>query len=873
MAKAVVAPKSKKPANYTSADIDTQRFPESVRANASMYIGGVDAYGRWTTTKELLDNGADEFMAGRNSEITLYLEKDGSYWVWDSGHGIPQGVKKFSLNVNGKKVPQEMPTMQAVFGELHTSGKTRSDAYAVSIGTHGIGAKATNATADVFKVTTFYEGKWHSVGFEKGHLIDPVKAGVKAPKLPTGITAKKGTVIYVKPDESIFTVKSFPPAMAVEWAEIMAYMNPGLKITIQSAKSKKEFLSKIGPKEYIDTRLVKLKTEAEKIMFVYKDDMSDIAVAFATYDGCDLRGMTNSVTNNQGGKHVDSVTGALYEGIRPFIKTKKVDGVSKPVFREQDFKDGLVGLVNAKLHKAMFSSQDKAKLVDERVGKDFEATLIKATTKFFKENKALAQRLCERATKISELRQSFTLSKKGIAKLNAVKRLGLPAKYAGFDRKTKVEDRELFLVEGDSAAGKLKEARFPFQAVLPLKGKILNVLKDKKQKAMESEEVVNILAAIGYDAKAAEPMKKLVVGKIICMADPDPDGPFVGDTKIKVIPTGEGAGRASEFTISELAEWTKNGQTFEVPVWSGKKVIWAPATAALVRNVDELVAIEVGKHKYKVSGDHKFMVVRTPATRDRELAVFDGNSDLAWIEAREMRIGDRMYFPEYNDVRRDWTKQDKNTGLGFLAVNKLRIQKQAVPVPVYCLTVPRYHHFLLPSGLISANCHINSLLMTLFYKYLPELFERGMIYVSSIPEFYAIHKGKLVQEDTVSQMQTRLKAIGAPSNTDIRHIKGWGEVGKNLLRIMACDPSTRRLIKIQAIESSDHVEFAKLMNDDVEFRRNMLGLPQNAVEVDSEAEEKAPARKVAAKKVVAKPAVKKVATNNLRPQRKPKVVK
>jgi hypothetical protein len=435
------------------------------------------------------------------------------------------------------------------------------------------------------------------------------------------------------------------------------------------------------------------------------------------------------------------------------------------------------------------------------------------------------------------------LSKKAAADLNRVKRQGLPAKYAGYDKKTKVEDRELFLVEGDSAAGELKKARRPWQAVLPLKGKILNALKDTKSKAMESEEIINILAAIGYDPKAVDPLAKLTVGKIVCLADPDPDGPFVGETKIKfrVAKTHF----EMEDTIDNLSENSKAGFQFEVPVWTGKRQIWAPATAALVANVDTLVALEIGKHKYKVSEGHKFLVIKTKATRDREHSTFDPNPCLAWIEAKDMHVGDRMYYPAYDLLeRRDWDKQDKSTGLGFLAVNKLRRQKQSEPVPVYCLTVPRYHNFVLPSGLVSANCHINSLLLTLFYKYLPELFERGMVYVAAVPEFFSLYKGKLIQGDTLSQVQSRFKEAGIPDTTPVTHIKGYGEIGANLIRHMICDASTRRMIKIEALSDADHTDFTRLMNEDVNYRREMLGLPDNSISDSSEEEsEKKPAAK------------------------------
>jgi DNA gyrase/topoisomerase IV subunit B len=1124
---------TKKPtaAKYTAANIKSLVFPESVRMNASQYIGGTDSYGIWMIVKELLDNGLDEALAGRNDKIQLFIDKDGSYWVSDAGHGVPQGITKTKIHVNGKDIINKMPTMQAVFGALNTSGKYTSEAYEVSIGTHGIGAKGTNATCDYFVVWTFFEGRWYNIEFKKGALLSP-PAPCKAPRLPTGELAKKGTLIHCKPDKSIFSSLEFPTKSALEWAEIMSYFNPGVEIRIKSHRSEKVFLSKTGVSEYIQNRLVKLKSEAEKLNFVYKAEhgdpnAADVMVAFSNYTECDLRGYTNGSHNSKGGKHVDSVTGALYAGLKPFIKTRKVDGKQAPVFREGDLKEGLVGIVNAKLHKAKFNSQDKVYLSDERMAKPFEVKLTAAATKFFKENKALAQRLCERATRINEAKTKFTMSKKAAAELNKVKRMGLPAKYAGFDPRTKIHDRELFLTEGDSATGKLKEARFSYQGILPLKGKILNTLKDQKGKAMESEEIINILAAIGYDPKAADPMAKLTVGKIICMADPDPDGPLDYKTKVLLVD-------GTRKSIGDLAaDWDKNQEPFWV--WSldsEGNVVPAKAHAPRVTTVVEKKAVvtfddgtqvtctldhrwgvNYSKAPGKVSGGRKFVKTKNlksgdsiasayfertdadghPVDSDRGNSYYlsvvqpsgklrplhrlvveatkpekyqrwiDGNknsgrggavhihhkneikvdnrpgnlgvisrSKHAAHHAQEMALdynGSAKHLQDlenfyssktgrcfkkqaakqiarYNrsDDHREVVRQQNGdqeqiqrqqlgkmarTYLGLLKIKEpicqeswdrykpkrnnscaswdlveprldeieeyieryelqpydlvpkvgneasypaqkvtkflnfcetllnegIRLSKRSYseervqrireklvpqgtpkwdtifptlgvsekqlpdlvrerkgevvlnhkvksikfidcePTEMYCLTVPTTGNFLISdrngNGICSSNCHINSLLLTLFYKYLPELFERGMIYVSAIPEFYALYKGKIIPGATLSAVQKKIAKIKAPASTPVNHLKGWGEAPKQILRVMACEPATRRLIKIEPIHKDDHTEFAKLMNDDVDYRRDMLGLPSNG---------KAP---VAAKKP-ARPAMKTETVKKLR---------
>lgn len=648
--------KVKKVGDYNSASIDVRGGLSGIRESASMYLGSTGADGIYKSVFELMDNGLDEHLAGRNKAVRLHIDTDGSYWVLDQGSGIPQGIKEVHMHVNGKDIVNKLPTMQAIFGELHTSGKYRSEAYKVSVGTHGIGSKGTNATAEYFDVVSFYKGSWYTVAFKAGKLTTTVKKLSKAPKGPDGKSLASGTCIHFKPDPKIFSAKSFPPSMAVEWAEIMSYLNPGFCIIISSAKGRKVFLSRKGPIEYVTTRIKKLKADQiTPLIFEYKSDLADMVVAFTNCEGSEVRGFTNGLSNKDGGTHVSSAVEGLYQGLvralvtkgkekLVFAKAKKGEKGKKSVFKSSDFKEGLVGLINAKLHKAEFSSQDKARLTDPRMAKDFLEIATEEASAFFKKNMKLAVMLAERATKLASLKFNFSKSKKLVSELNSLKRKGMPIKYVPPNKATKIHDRELFVVEGESAGGPGKNARFPYQGVLPLKGKIMNAIRAKGDKALESEEVIHILGAIGFDPKASDPYEKLQVGKIICLADPDPDGK-----------------------------------------------------------------------------------------------------------------------------------------------------------------------------------HINSLLLALFYKYLPDLFTRGMVYVAKAPEFYSIHGGNLYTADGAQLLRSKLDKAGVPAKVAVNHIKGWGEISATLMRILAMDPATRVLIQINPLEDAD-ADFHKLMADDPEMRRKLLGL-------------------------------------------------
>lgn len=617
---------------YSSSDIQTLRFPDSLRMNPGVYIGAVDSDGYWLVVRECLDNGLDEFLAGRNTGVALVEADDGSYYVYDQGFGIPQGTKTFEINVNGQTITSKMPVMQAVFSELHTSGKYRSDAYKTSVGcfvgetkiklldgteptfeelynrwqkdqspipvytwdvekdqaafsnishvqltkytdelvdvtldsgktirctpnhpfyvrtirgikkvhaekltpdmslvsmrvdtdesncktieevksfvdnynhrivsvkrvkldkpvpvydltvdgthtyiieevtvcnSHGMGVKATNALSEFFTATTCYKGRWYTIGFERGVLTQPLKQ-TTAPKFQSK-TLKKGTLIHLKHDNKIFkNDKRLDFERAKSWAEITTYLNPGFTVVIKDKDGNTfKYKSQEGAKEFVQKILTDLKAQAEPEVFEFKNELADVVVSFSSAEGCNVRGYTNGLFNSDGGKHVDSVVNALFSACKPFAKAKQTLSL-------YDFKEGLVGIVNMHLHKAEFSSQDKLKLTDNRAGADFQSVLEKHASAFFKKNKALAQKLCERATKLSELRNQFKASKKMITALNAAKKKGMPAKYAPFDSRSKLEDRELLIVEGDSAAGGLREVRYSYQSLMPLRGKIAN---------------------------------------------------------------------------------------------------------------------------------------------------------------------------------------------------------------------------------------------------------------------------------------------------------------------------------------------------------------------------------------------------------------
>lgn len=517
-------------ATYDSSNIKNLQFPDSVRMKPGMYIGATDASGILSITRELLDNSVDEALAGRCEVCGVFLEKDGTIWTYDDGSGIPAGMTVITNPADNSKT--KVPTLRAVYGVLHTSGKFNDEAYQTSRGTHGIGAKATNALSTEFEVWTFNAGKWWHVLFHKGLLKKDVVSIPRAPMNPaTGRLMKKGTLVRFIPDKSIFSSVNMPRLELFEWAKMSAYLTPGLVINLTDAKvspaKERSLTFPGGVTQYLDDRLEELRKKSEfgvmdgPAFSSSSNPLYDCALRFTSVDGFEVRAYTNGLLNSEGGNHQTSMLNALKEALQPYAGKKQE-------FTLHELKDGLVGLINVKLSSPKFDSQTKEKLVDERALAPVKEALLKEFTDFFKKNKKLAAAIIERATKLRQLKTKFVASKQMLTKLRKISAKGLPAKGATAPR-CKPEDRELYLLEGDSAAGGMRFARYEdFQEFLPLKGKPKNVVRGNNEKkrdsVLESEEILNVFAMLGFDPKLEDPYSKLRVGKIILMADSDPDG-------------------------------------------------------------------------------------------------------------------------------------------------------------------------------------------------------------------------------------------------------------------------------------------------------------------------------------------------------------
>lgn len=478
---------------------------EKIRAKPAMYIGLTDGDDIFNLWREALDNGTDEARAGRNSYVGAWY--DGTYfWVLDQGEGIPVT----------KHAKAKISTLTHVLTNLQSSGKMQKGAYDDAIGTHGAGQKCIVALSESFDIWTFRskEGGWWSTAFVEGKEVKkPYKS--KPPKF-NGKTPKKGTLIKFKPSAKIFGKSKINFERVLQWAELTAYMNPKLTIEVINEKGKvNTFYSKAGISELVENQVKACGAEkiSEKV-FSINSKTIELAVAFTNHEE-QIKAYTNTVYNVDGGVHLDAFHKAYFDVLKTYMN-------SKDNFTPSNSWDGLIGVINYKINAPQFSSQTKDKLVDIRVKQAAYDEIKVGLQAFFNKNKGLAKELCAKASAVQKLTESFKASKKLIADVKKAGR-GQSAKLADVIGNAPAAKRELFLVEGDSAAGGAKRARDKLlQAVFPLKGKPLNVMEASADKINGNAEVVGILAAMGADL--SKDTVTIRYGKIIIMADADVDG-------------------------------------------------------------------------------------------------------------------------------------------------------------------------------------------------------------------------------------------------------------------------------------------------------------------------------------------------------------
>lgn len=524
---------SKKPLQYNAESIDVQLGLDAVRQSPQIYIASLDSDGIFHLLKEAIDNATDEAKQKAVKDKTIgIITEENSFWVFDFGRGIP--VEKHKTT--------KISTLTTIMTTLSSGGKMRSGdkaGYEKTAGIHGVGISVANALSTNLEVWTCRENQWYWQAFKKGKPVNATPTKVKVPAIPVikgSIAAagfdynppKCGTIIRFTPDYALFDKGSHLSLNKLrEFLQLSAYLHPQTKFVWARrnrhfAKNKVyTYQQPTGLSAFIIKQLKELTAEPTGKTFEWHSDTIDIALAWSDAIDEATRSFVNSSPTKDGGTHVLGLNQAIAEALMPF-KPKAAQ------YRAEDLRTGLVGAINIKIDRPRFTNQTKEKLGMVEVTEQVRRELIVPLTKYFTANKPMVREIIRRAVEERKAQQELKFTRNASAKLKTTKagKTMLPAKLTT-SLTNNPELRELFLVEGDGAGGTAKEARFrETQEILPLTGKILNVIRASPDKIVSNIPVLHILQAIGYD-----PTNKIIgkyrVGKVIFLADSDPDGEHI----------------------------------------------------------------------------------------------------------------------------------------------------------------------------------------------------------------------------------------------------------------------------------------------------------------------------------------------------------
>ena len=522
--------------NYSASNIQVLEGLEAVRKRPAMYIGDISEKGLHHLVNETVDNSIDEAMAGYCTHIEVTINEDESITVQDNGRGIPvdehEKLHKSALEV--------------VMTVLHAGGKFDKGSYKVSGGLHGVGVSCVNALSTKMKSQVFRNGKIYQQEYERGKPLYPVKV--------IGETTLQGTRQQFWPDSSIFTTTTYKYEIIAKRMRELAYLNAGITITLtdkrpdEEGKTKQEvFHAKEGLKEfvrYVDRHrthlfddVIYLKTEKQGIPI-------EVAIMYNTDYSENIHSYVNNINTIEGGTHLVGFRMALTRTLKKYADSDPV--ISKQIEKAkieiagEDFREGLTAVISIKVAEPQFEGQTKTKLGNSEVTGAVQQAVSEALTNYLEEHPKEAKQVCEKVILAATARIAARKARESVQRKNPMTGGGLPGKLADCSNRDPKEC-EIFLVEGDSAGGSAKQGRDRYrQAILPLRGKILNVEKVMWHKVFESESVMNIIQSIGVrfgvdgeDDKEAN-TDKLRYDKIIIMTDADVDGSHI-DTLIMTL--------------------------------------------------------------------------------------------------------------------------------------------------------------------------------------------------------------------------------------------------------------------------------------------------------------------------------------------------
>ncbi|HYM23584.1 MAG TPA: DNA topoisomerase (ATP-hydrolyzing) subunit B [Vicinamibacterales bacterium] len=776
---------------------------EAVRTRPAMYIGSTGAAGLHHLVYEIVDNSIDEALAGFCDQINATLHIDGSVTVVDNGRGIP--VDK---HVSGKSAAEVVLTV------LHAGGKFDNDSYKVSGGLHGVGVSVVNALSETLDLEIWRHGQVYHQSYDRGHPTGELEV--------TGTTKKRGTKITFKPDTKIFETIDFSFDTLAQRLRELAFLNGGVTITLDDERDGKshKFHYEGGIVSFV-THLNKNKTAVnEKPIYMRGDrDGIDVEIALQWNDGYaeTIYTFANNINTTEGGTHLSGFKAALTRTINHYATKNNLAKDLKESITGDDIREGLTAVVSVKIPRPQFEGQTKTKLGNTEVKGIVEAILNDKLGSYLEENPSVARRIVGKAIDAARAREAARKARDLVRRKGALDGSSLPGKLADCQERDPAQS-ELYIVEGESAGGSAKQGRDRrFQAILPLKGKILNVERARFDKMLGSDEIKTMIAALGCGIGAEDfDITKLRYHRIIIMTDADVDGSHIRTLLLT-------------FFYRQLPKVIEQGYVYiaQPPLFHvkrGKAVSYVKnereLEAFLVKRAVEARVVKLPAAKREVSGDELESLLQKLSAHQKLLDMVERRGHSREIVEALLAAGaDREFFAEKD---------------------KLEELCRALATPTRTVTVQRdeeHNRYLLHiddrSGGYSRQHAVGvDFVTTPEYRTLfanrreiPSL--DGEIVVSTSAQ--GEEKAGDVRLKSLDELVDFFVAAGKKGLTVGRY-KGLGEMNPEQLWATTMDPQIRTLLQVRA---EDHTEadamFTTLMGDQVEPRRKFI--EDNALDV------------------------------------------
>jgi DNA gyrase subunit B len=507
--------KTNSKSEYSAKNINVLKGLEAVRKRPAMYIGDVSTRGYHHLVNEVVDNSIDEALVGYADKIDITINKDESITIEDNGRGIPVDIH-----------PEEKRSaLEVVMTVLHAGGKFDKNTYKVSGGLHGVGVSVVNALSEWCKVEVKRNGKVYFQEYRKGFTVKPVKEIGKSKKKDSG------TKTTFFPDQEIFKVDKFKFDTIAERMRELAYLNRNVTINIKDLRNGEEetFHFKGGLVEFVKY-LDESRQALHKTIYIEGEkDNTPVEIAFQYTDGYseNIFSYVNNINTHEGGTHLIGFKTALTRTLNNYASKNGLIKDEKISLTGDDFREGLTAVISVKVADPQFEGQTKTKLGNSETKSTVETLVGEKLSEFLEENPSVGKKVIEKCLRAAEAREAARKARDLARRKNALDSMNLPGKLADCSI-TDPEHCEIYIVEGDSAGGSAKQGRDRrFQAILPLKGKILNVEKAKMNKILENNEIKAIISAIGAGLGQDFDQTKSRYGKIILMTDADVDGSHI----------------------------------------------------------------------------------------------------------------------------------------------------------------------------------------------------------------------------------------------------------------------------------------------------------------------------------------------------------